>query len=441
MSDPLEGAGRVLVLGAARSGLAAAAALRRLRPRLVVRLVDREPREGESEPGVEVVAGDRDERLAADVDLVIKSPGIPGEAPLVQAARRRRVPVWSEVELGYRLLGEGHPIVGVTGTNGKTTTTSLCAAMLEGGGVPALAAGNIGLPLSGLAGTLAPGTSVVCELSSFQLEDVERFHARVGVLLNLTPDHLDRHGTLDAYGAVKLRLFERQQPDDAAVLCDDDPWLARLPDAALPGAGRRLRVRAAAADADALEAFAGSHLVGSHNLENALCALAAAEQAGASRAGALAALRAFQPPPHRLEDVGSAGGVRYVNDSKATNPEATMRALGAFSGGVHLILGGSLKGASFAVLASVLRAAVAERRVRAVYLAGEAAEAIARDLDAAGVAYRSFPHLADAVHAARAAAAPGDTVLLSPACASFDEFRDFEHRGDSFRALVAELAS
>jgi UDP-N-acetylmuramoylalanine--D-glutamate ligase len=429
-------AARVLVVGAARSGLAAAAALRRTHPRTRVRLIDRDALPDELPSGVEGILGD-DPELAEDCDIVVKSPGVPGGSPVVAAARAAGLPIWSEVELAYRLLGPEHPWIGITGTNGKSTTTSLIGAMLDAGGVPSAVAGNIGDAVSGLAGELAERTWVVCELSSFQLEDVDELHPRVGVLLNVTPDHLDRHGSLEAYADAKLRMFARQDAADVAVLADDDPWIADLSDGDLPGGARRLRIRRADAPEDLREAFGASVLAGSHNLENVLCAAAAAEAAGAERAGVLAAVRSFRPLAHRMERVGELGGVTYVNDSKATNQEAAIRALGAFTHGVHLILGGSVKGGDFAPLAR----AVATGPVSASYLIGAAADAIAAALAAEGVRAQRYDSLAEALGAAARAAAAGDTVLLAPACASFDQFRDFEDRGDRFRALVEELAA
>jgi UDP-N-acetylmuramoylalanine--D-glutamate ligase len=429
-------AARVLVVGAARSGVAAATALRWAHPSATVRLVDRDALPDELPSGVEGVIGN-DPALADGIDLVVKSPGVAGASPVIAAARAAGVPVWSEVELAFRLLGPEHPWIGVTGTNGKSTATSLIGAMLNAGGVPCAVAGNIGDAVSGLVGELSEGSWVVCELSSFQLEDVDELRPRVGVLLNVTPDHLDRHGTLEAYAEAKLRMFARQQAGDVAVLDDDDPWIAALDDADIPGDGRRVRVRAADAPLDLREAFADSPLRGSHNLENAVCAAAAAEAAGAARAGVLEALRTFRPLAHRMERIAELRGVAYVNDSKATNQEATIRALGAFSHGVHLILGGSLKGGDFAPLAH----AVATGPVSSTYLIGDAADAIDRALVVVGVRARRYDGLAAALHAAARAAEAGDTVLLSPACASFDQFRDFEDRGDTFRALVEELAA
>jgi UDP-N-acetylmuramoylalanine--D-glutamate ligase len=435
-SDRNLDAARVLIVGAARSGVASANALRRAHPRARVRLIDRDALPDELPSGVEGVLGD-DPELAEDCDIVVKSPGVPASSPVVASARAAGLPVWSEVELAYRLLGAEHPWIGITGTNGKSTTTSLIGAMLERGGVPCAVAGNIGDAVSGLVGELAEGSWVVCELSSFQLEDVDELRPRVGVLLNVTPDHLDRHGSLEAYVSAKLRMFARQEHDDVAVLDDDDPWIAALSDADLPGSARRVRIRLADAPQDLRDAFDDSVLAGSHNLENVLCAAAAAEAAGADRRGVLDAVRRFQPLAHRMERVGELGGVTYVNDSKATNQEAAIRALGAFTHGVHLILGGSLKGGSFGPLAR----AVASGPVRASYLIGAAAGAIGEALMAEGVRAQRYASLADALAAAARAAVVGDTVLLAPACASFDQFRDFEDRGDQFRALVEELAA
>jgi UDP-N-acetylmuramoylalanine--D-glutamate ligase len=425
----------VLVLGAARSGVAVAEALRRLEPGTAVRVADRGDPGGDRPPGVEWLLNREDDELLANVDLVVKSPGIPADAPPVRTANAAGIPVWSEVELGYRWLEGRNPIVGVTGTNGKTTTTELCAAMLEGGGVPAVAAGNIGHALTALAGVVEPGRTVVCELSSFQLEDVHRLRCDVAVLLNVTPDHLDRHGTLEAYAAAKLRIFEHQRPKDTAVLNDGDPWVSRLPSDRLPGQAARVRIAPEPVPDDLGAALEQSGLRGPHNLENALCAAAAAEAAGADRAGVLQALAGFHPGPHRLAEVAVIGGVRFVDDSKATNVEAAVRAMRSFEAGVHLILGGSRKGGGFEELARAV-----DGRVAGLYLIGEAAPDLAAALEAQGHPFTVVGTLDRAVALARAAARPGDTVLLSPACASFDQFRDYAERGDVFHRLVLEGA-
>jgi UDP-N-acetylmuramoylalanine--D-glutamate ligase len=408
------------VLGLARSGEAAALALARRGVRVVG--VDRD--EGLDagrlrEAGVEVVLGAEDPALVDGVDLLVKSPGVPSEAPLAAAARSRGLTVWSEVELGSRLLA--NPILGVTGTNGKTTTSELLGAIFRAAGRPVSVAGNVGRPLTGLDGSLAGDAWIVCELSSFQLEDIESFRPEVAVLLNLTPDHLDRHGDLDAYRAAKLRIFENQGPDDVAVVPRGF--------GDVPGAGRRAEF---AAD-DPLPAE--PRIPGAHNRENAAAAAAAARAAGIADDAIAEGLRTFAGVPHRLELIREIDGVRWVNDSKATNPEAAERALGAYPPGLRVILGGSLKGSSFTGLARRAR----ESGVARAYLIGEAADEIAEALAAEGVRFQHSRDLENAVADAQAEAETGDVVLLSPACASYDQFRDFEQRGERFRALVEAL--
>jgi UDP-N-acetylmuramoylalanine--D-glutamate ligase len=383
------------VLGLARSGRASTAALER-RGLEVVR-ADRE------------LGNDSDLSLLERVGLVVKSPGVPGEAPLVSAARERGIPVWSEIELASRLLP--NPILGVTGTNGKTTTAEWLGFIL---GAPV--AGNVGRALSELDGELGPDELVVVELSSFQLEDIVRFRPQIAVLLNLEPDHLDRHGSFEAYRAAKLRIFENQTESDTAVVPRD-----------LDHKVRARRVEFAADDPLPAEPA----LRGLHNRENAAAATAAARAAGATNEQIARGLREFNGVPHRLELVGEHNGVGYVNDSKATNVAATLRALAAYEDTpVRLILGGSRKGEDFAPLAAALGP-----NIRAVYVIGETAVELARaipDTIQAG-------DLVTAVDRAAAAAQPGEVVLLSPACASYDQFRDFEQRGEEFKRLVANL--
>ena len=385
----------MLVLGLARSGRAAAASLERR--------------------GVEVVRADRELgndgelSLLDGVGLLIKSPGVPGDAPLVFEARRRGVRVWSEVELAARLLA--NPILGVTGTNGKTTTAEWLGFILRGP-----VAGNVGRALSELDGEVEPDELVVCELSSFQLEDIVEFRPRIAVLLNLEPDHLDRHGSFEAYRDAKLRIFENQTGDDTAVV-----------PSGFEGEVRARRVEFAANDPLPAE----PSLRGTHNRENAAAATAAARAAGASDEQIARGLREFKGVPHRLELVAERGGVTYVNDSKATNVAAALRALAAYEDApVRLILGGSRKGEDFAPLAAALGP-----NISAVYVIGETADELARaipDTIRAG-------DLPTAVERAASAAQPGEVVLLSPACASYDQFRDFEERGEEFKRLVANL--
>ena len=394
-----------LVLGLGRSGRAAAAALERHGVR--VARVDRDPREG--------AVSELDASLA-DVELLVKSPGVPAENSLVAEARRLGIPVWSEVELGSRLVR--NPLVAITGTNGKTTTVALLAAMFRAAGREAVAAGNEqALQLSDLEESLTPDAWIVSEISSFQLEDVDTFRPRVAVLVNFEPDHLDRHGTVEAYREAKSRIFENQTPEDTAVV--PTSW------GQTPGQGHR--VEFAASDPLPAEPL----IPGAHNRENAVAAATAARSAGIGDDAIAEALRTFPGVPHRLELVAEFGGVRYVNDSKATNTAAARRALAAYEEPVRLILGGSLKGEPFAPLVAAIGP-----NVRSVHLIGEAADELAAALDAAGVEYRRDGDLAHAVGAAAAAAAPGDVVLLSPACASYDQYGSFEERGDHFRRLV-----
>ncbi len=407
---------RVLVLGLARSGRAAAAALARRGVEVVAHDAD-----ASLDPG-ELVAETRlgtwDDRLLDGVGLVVKSPGVPGDAPPVAAARARGVPVISEIELGARLLS--NPLIGITGTNGKTTTTALVGAVLDAARMPVEVAGNIGRPLTSLVGVVHDGTWVVCELSSFQLEDVDTLRPRVAVLTNLEPDHLDRHGSFDAYAAAKLRAFASQRPDDVAVVPRGFGHV--------PGAARRVEF---AAD-DALPAE--PRIRGRHNRENAAAAAAAARAVGVDEESIARALRAFPGVEHRIEEVATIGGVLYVNDSKATNAAAALRALAAFAGRrKHVILGGRGKAESYAMLASAFEAG--DR----AYLIGEAAPELAAALDDAEVPYLQAGTLDLALSEAAAAASASAVVLLSPACASFDQFTSFEHRGEEFRRLVQKL--
>ncbi len=356
--------------------------------------------------GIEVVTADRkdgtdeDLSLLDGVDVLVKSPGVPADNPLVAEARSRGVPVWSEVELGYRLLPEGVHLVGVTGTKGKTTTVRLLGAMLEAAGWPVRLAGNEQPLLSEVADEVEPGTWVVCELTSFQLEDVHTLALDFAVLLNLEPDHLDRHGTFEAYRDAKLRIFER-----AGKTIE---WSSEEPLPAEP------RIR------------------GAHNRENAAAATRVARELGVPDTAIAEALVSFPGVEHRLEPVAEIDGVTYVNDSKATNVTAAIRALDAYADEpVRLIAGGRGKGQSFEALAEAVGA-----NVVAVYAIGEAGEEIAT---AIGPRAMVVGDLATALARASAEARAGDVVLLSPACASFDQFRDFVDRGEEFRRLVQNL--
>jgi len=411
---------RALVLGLARSGQAAALALsRRGVPTVGADRATGLDTERLAEAGVEVHLGTEEEGLLDDVELLIKSPGVPGESPLTAAARTRGIPIWSEVELGFRLLR--NPFVGITGTNGKTTTSELLGAMFRAAGRPVAVAGNVGRPLTSLDGALEKDAWIVCELSSFQLEDVHRLRPRVAVLINLEPDHLDRHGSYDAYRDAKLRIFENQTEADVAIVPRGFQ--------AVPGGADRIEFRAD--DPLPTEPL----IPGEHNRENAAAATAAARAAGLDEDAIAEALRTFPGVEHRLELIGELDGVRFVNDSKATNTAAARRGIAAYAGQpLRLILGGSLKGESFDELAEELPASV-----RSIDLIGEATEDLAASLARAGRTFRRSGDLATAVGAAAGDAEPGDVVLLSPACASYDQFRDFEERGETFRRLVGEL--
>ena len=410
---------RVLVVGLARSGTAAAEVLVGRGATVIGFDRDESLDAGRlPELGVELHRGREEERLLQGIDLVVKSPGVPGETLLVTGARERGVPVWSEIELGSRLLS--NPILGVTGTNGKTTTSELLGAVFRAAGRPVEVVGNVGRPLTSLVGTVSDDAWVVCELSSFQLEDTHTLQPRVGVLLNLEPDHLDRHGAFEAYGDAKLRMFARQAAEDVAV----------LPRAFGEVPGEATRIEFSGDD----ELPAEPHLPGLHNRENAAAATAAARAAGIDDASVAEALRTFEGVPHRIELVRERDGVRYVNDSKGTNVAAALRALASFpEDRLHVILGGLGKREPYEPLADAFKAG------DLAYVIGESAEEIAVALGVAGVSVERAGTLEAALAEAAAAAVPGDVVLLSPACASFDQFRDFEARGDTFRELVEAL--
>ena len=437
---------RVLVYGMGLSGLAAA---RFLRQRGVDVLgVDRRS-EGADATGFEIWSEDRLGEGDLDrFDGVVLSPGVPPSRPLVVAARRRGMPVIAEVELAFPFL-DG-PVLAISGSNGKSTTTSMTGAVLVAGGVRAEVCGNIGVPLCDVVDGPA-GRVFVVEMSSYQLETTDRFHPRAAALLNVSPDHLDRYGNIEAYAAAKRRLFVRQCGNDVSVVNADDPWTA----AAATAARRRAFSRRGPVDDGCYvdrgaviertpgggerELFAATDVPvpGPHNLENAMAAALLAAALGTPPPAIRAGLRSFTGLPHRLQKVRERRGVAYYDDSKGTNLDATAKSLEGFPDhAVHLILGGRNKGADFRTLQTIV-----ERRARAVYLIGEAAA----EIEGAFAALRGrlsmlrAETLDRAVAAAADAADAGDVVLLSPACASFDQFRDFNHRGDEFQRLVAEL--
>ncbi len=433
---------RVLVLGLGISGRSAArfAALRGAE----VVAADERPAEAipgrdEIPPGVVLQTGQPFPDPAA-FDLVVPSPGVPASRWRERARR-----AWGDLELAWRALAA--PIVAITGTNGKSTTTLLALAMLRAAGLRARAAGNVGTPVLDLVGE--PLDAAVLEVSSFQLEATEGFRPRVAVVLNVTPDHLDRHGSLAGYAAAKARLLARQEPSDAAVLSADDPIVRAMAGGTrarvVPFSTRAALDRGACLDAGAVLLREPGHppirvpidtlrLEGAHNRENALAALAAVWAFGADPLRAAGALAGFAGLPHRAEAVARLRGVLYVNDSKGTNPGAACRALEGFARPLVWIAGGRDKGLDFSELA-----ACAAGRVRAAVLIGEAADKLAAAL-AGRVEVHRAAALDEAVRRAAELARPGDVVLLSPACASQDQFRDFEQRGERFRQAVAALA-
>ncbi len=437
--------GPYLIVGLARSGVAAARLLAG-RGEQVVGIDSGHPEGAErlAEAGVEVNLDVDGTALLDGVRTVVKSPGVPGEAAVIAAARERGIDVIGEIEFAWREIP--NRFVAVTGTNGKTTTAELLGALYRAAGEPVSVAGNVGTPLSSLAGELADETTVVCECSSFQLEDSVDFAPECAVFLNLAPDHLDRHPDAEQYLASKLRIFANQGNDDVAVYNGDDPALAGRD---LGGCARRIRFCRGAdpdcevslsegtifADGEPLIETAELRISGPHNEQNAMAAAAAALAMGLDREAVRDGLRGFAGLPHRLEPVAELDGVSYVNDSKATNVSAAAAALRSFER-VHAILGGRAKGEPFAPLAEPVG-----EHCAACYLIGEAAGEIEAALAPTGVPLHRCESLEEAVARAAEAAAPGEVVLLSPACASFDSFIDYEQRGEAFRVAVAALAT
>jgi UDP-N-acetylmuramoylalanine--D-glutamate ligase len=396
--------------------------------------------------GVEVLLDTDGVALLEGTRTVVKSPGVPREAPAIAAALERGLDVIGELELAWRAIP--NRFVAVTGTNGKTTTVELLGHIYRTAGEPVAVAGNVGTPLSSLAGEVDLAATVVCEASSFQLEDSVAFAPECAVFLNLAPDHLDRHADLDSYLAAKLRVFANQGNDDLAVYNGDDPALAGVD---LGGCARRVAFCVGAAPdcevsvtggtifygGEPLVAVSELGLFGEHNVANAMAAAAVALSMGVEPGAVREGLRSFAGVPHRLEQVAEIGGVRFVNDSKATNVASAIVGIGAFEGGVHAILGGSEKGEPYAPLLGPI-----VERCAACYLTGASAERLAAELASvveAGVPLHRCRDLGDAVRRAAGAASPGEVVLLSPACASFDAFEDFEARGERFREIVGGL--
>ncbi len=393
------------------------------------------------EAGVDVHLREQGVTLLERARTLVKSPGVPAQAPLIAQARSREIPVIGELELAWRLLP--NEFIAVTGTNGKTTTVELVGHIHREAGLAVTVAGNVGTALSGLDGRIDERVTVVCEASSFQLEDTLAFAPEAAVLLNLTPDHLDRHGTLDAYLAAKLEIFARQDSEDLAVA------QAEFQPKGLPGGARRvsfgndpdaqLSVRGGTLywQGRALLAASELSLRGRHNLENAMAAAAVCLARGLDIEAVRAGLRSFPGVPHRLEQVASREGVLFVNDSKATNVASTLVALEAMAAEhlpAHLILGGQGKAQDFTALRGPISAGC-----RAVYLIGEDATTIKQAIGEDRSEVHMCGDLDHALSLAAATAVRGEVVLLSPGCASFDQFADFEARGECFREIVGRL--
>jgi UDP-N-acetylmuramoylalanine--D-glutamate ligase len=441
---------RVLVVGLARTGVATALFCAARGARVTATDTRGESEIGEviaklHEAGVAIELGGHREKSFLEQDLIIPSPGVPADDAHLKAARAKGVTIWSEIELAYRFM-KGR-LLGITGSNGKTTTTSLIAHILKTAGMPTILAGNIGTPLIACVDAMNGETWTVAELSSFQLELIDTFRPNIGVFLNLTPDHLDRHHTLEAYGAAKARLFENQTGEDAAILNADDaattPYAPSLP--RVYWFSRKQRVAQGAyvraeeivfrqdGKEEILLKIEDIPLAGAHNLENVLAAVAAARLAGAPATAIAKGVSSFAGVEHRLEFVSEIDGVRYYNDSKATNVDATLKAIDAFPGRILVILGGKDKGSDYTVLQKPLR----EKAILAL-LVGAAAEKIEKQISGS-VALERAETIERAVEIASHAAQRGDVVLLAPACASFDQFQNYEHRGRVFKDLVRQL--
>lgn len=445
---------KVLVVGLGKSGIAAASILAGLGARVIAcDKAVKSPTELQElhDKSVELILGSYPSVAELKPDLVVTSPGVPSWEPPLKEARQLGIPLWGELELAYRLLPTGSTVVGITGTNGKTTTTALTGQMLKDAGYPVVVAGNIGTPLVAEVVKAQSGQYFVCEVSSFQLETTEVFRCQVAAILNITPDHLDRHGTFEEYVNVKARLLTRQQGEDFSVLNFDDPVVRDLKDRAKAQViffSRQRKVDKGAFVEEGwlyLDLGDGARplcrveelsLKGAHNLENSLAAAAVAGILGVPPSRLAHTLRSFPGVPHRLELVAEIKGVKYINDSKGTNPEATIKALDAYPHPLILIAGGKNKGSDFSLLAQKMR-----ERVKHLILLGEAAPALKRAAEDAGVgSIFMVPDLQEAVFKAHSLAETGDIVLLSPACASWDMFKNYEERGNLFKSLVRSLA-
>jgi UDP-N-acetylmuramoylalanine--D-glutamate ligase len=443
---------KVLVVGLGKSGLAAALFLRRQGAFVTVSDV----RSAEAlakdipallEEGIMVEAGGHGLLTFRRQDLIVVSPGVPLDTPELVQVKNFGLPVIGELELAARFL-KGR-VVAITGSNGKTTTTALLGEILTAAGLPTLVGGNIGVPVVGLIDESTPDTWSVLEVSSFQLESTVEFRPHIAVILNITPDHLDRHGSFENYAKAKERIFAAQSADDFAVLNADNTRAAEaavrtsarvywfsiehpVQQGAWLDSGSVVYRAAGGAEIEQIMPLKAIPLKGAHNVENVLAAVVAARLAGVTAEVIRRAVQKFQAVEHRLEYVATVNGVEYYNDSKATNVDATAKAIAAFSSGVHLILGGKDKGSDYTVLTALLR-----ERVSAVYTIGSAAAKIESHLRGI-ISLHSCETLDKAVTAAANAARPGEVVLLAPACSSFDQFENYEQRGRAFKHLVTE---
>jgi len=446
---------RVLVVGLGKSGVASALFLKAHGARVTVS----DTKSGDElrneipillDHGITVETGGHGDRTFRGQDLIVVSPGVPVDAPPLMQARALGESVIGEIELAARFLPG--PIVAITGSNGKTTTTTLAGEIMTAAGFAALVGGNIGTPAISLAERAKPETVIVLEVSSFQLETIQTFRPKVAVVLNVTPDHLDRHRTFDIYVNAKARIFENQRGRDFAVLNADDPtcvamaarttaqvfWFSRQKEVERGAWVREGNVvfrdgrsKSGTSQREILQ-VSEIPLKGAHNLENVLAAVCAGALMGCAAEKIRQAVRDFKAVEHRLEFVATVRGVDYYNDSKATNVDATIKALESFPANIHLILGGKDKGSDYSVLNDLLR-----QRVKRVYTIGTAAPKIESQIKNVEIVHAET--LENAIRKASAVAQPGDVVLLAPACASFDQFRNYEHRGKVFKEIVRGL--
>ena len=441
---------RVLVVGLGRSGVASALFLKDRGARVTVSDAKPEDQLRDEIPvlldhGIAVETGRHGERTFQNQDLIVVSPGVPIDAPPLVQARALGEPVIGEIELAAEFLRG--TIVAITGSNGKTTTTTLVGEILAKSGLKTLIGGNIGTAAISLVANSTPETATVLEVSSFQLETIHTFRPKVAVILNITPDHLDRHRTFETYVNAKARIFENQAPEDFTVLnADDAPcvvlagrtraqtfWFSRKGEVERGAFIRNAEIIFRRDNAErAIMPVGEVPLKGAHNIENVLASVCAAALMGCDPQRIAQAIREFKAVEHRLEYVATIRGVEYYNDSKATNVDATIKALESFPGNIHLILGGKDKGSDYTVLNDLLR-----QRVKRVYTIGAAAAKIESQLR--GVTIIPSGTIQNAVQQASASAQHGDIVLLAPACASFDQFQNYEHRGRVFKELVLAM--